>query len=163
MSAHRPTLRTPRSFRRNVRREAREFSNGLFEAHASLFAHIFAQHARESSVGARMRELFAEQALRRGASLSLQNETQGCTAASAMSGSLIAKTATVSSRAIFDEYVEQSIHGIDAARLRDSGEAMALQIDQLRTRHSRNLDGFRATHRLPFVIPGGETVRRVPF
>jgi hypothetical protein len=48
-------------------RETGELSNGLFKAHAAFFVRIFAQHAWEGAVGARLRELFAEQTLRRGA------------------------------------------------------------------------------------------------
>src|ERR1039458_116817 len=113
-------------------RQAREFSDSLFEAYASFLAHVFAEHAWEGPVGARMRKLRAKQTIRRGALAIVAERNPGLNRGKRNVGLAHREDSHVGLRPVLDQDVEKRVLGVGAARLRALGEAAALQIDQLR-------------------------------
>src|SRR5882762_8808222 len=113
-------------------RQARKFSDSLFEEHASFLAHVFAQHAWKGPVGARMRKLFAEETLRRGAFAIVAERNPSLNGGELNVGLAHREDSHGSSRPVLDQDVEKRVHWLGAARLRDLSEVAALQTDQLR-------------------------------
>ena len=61
----------------------------------------------------------------------------------------------VGERLVFDQEVAQGVDGILVPKLRDLGQRLTLQRQQLRILHNTDKDGFLPGNFLPFVVPLG--------
>ena len=145
-------------------RQAGELADGLLEAHAPLLAHVLAQHARKRPVGARVRKLLAEHAPRaRCRHCRCRTRPRAATAASAMSGSLMANTAAsrlgVDPRSGCRTAYPSGPCRVPWRRRRACALGCCSSVG-LFTVEIRMASG--PGHRLPFVVPVGRRRSRAP-
>ncbi len=119
-----------------------------------FLAHVLAQNPRKRSIGARVRMLLAQDALRRGARAVIVDRGPRLHQRQRYIVFLHAEYGASRESIVLDENIEQGLKRRLAPRLRDVGNGLALQGAQRRILDHADQNRFGSRDLVPFIVPG---------